>query len=66
MMVMLTLIMGGVVDGLVVMVTGDGALSRDLGGVFVDLALQNQGCDPDGLDYRKDERGDETRDECRK
>jgi hypothetical protein len=62
MMVMLTLVMG-----VVVMMTADGGFSwGGLGGVFVDLALKDQGSDPDGLDYREDERGNEACDECRK
>jgi hypothetical protein len=37
-----------------------------LGCVLVDLALKNQGSDPDRLDYCEDECGNETCDECRK
>jgi len=70
MMVMLTLVVAptvALVMGFVVMMTGDGGFSRGgLGGVFVDLALKDQGSDPDGLDYREDERCNEACDECRK
>jgi len=71
MMVMLTLVVAptvALVMGFVVMMTGDdGGFSRgSLGGVFVDLALKDQGSDPDGLDYREDERCNEACDECRK
>jgi hypothetical protein len=43
-----------------------GVGERGFSGVFVGLALKNQGSHPNRLNCREDERGNETRDDCRK